>query len=110
MEYTVRVPKNVKKDIEEIIEYYLEERPEYAQRIYKSLYEHMNSLKSFPYKGRIVPEFHAYNINEYRELIESHWRIIYRIDTRTVELFAIIDSRRNLQDILIEKLKRSLLR
>jgi len=106
MEYKVRIPGGVKKDIEEIVEYYLEERPDYAKKIFELLFERIKSLKYFPNKGRIVPELLEYNINEYRELIESYWRIIYRIDNEIVEIFTVIDSRRNVQDLLVEKLKR----
>jgi plasmid stabilization system protein ParE len=106
MEYKVRIPNSVKKDIEEIIEYYLNDRPEYAKKIFKLLFDRINSLKSFPNKGRIVPELLEYNINEYREILESYWRIIYRIDNDMVEIFTVIDARRNVQDLLVEKLKR----
>jgi len=106
MEYKVRIPNSVKKDIEEIIEYYLNDRPEYAKKIFELLFDRINSLKSFPNKGRIVPELLEYNINEYREILESYWRIIYRIDNDMVEIFTVIDARRNVQDLLVEKLKR----
>ena len=106
MEYKVCIPNSVKKDIEEIIEYYLNDRPEYAKKIFELLFERINSLKSFPNKGRIVPELLEYNINEYREILESYWRIIYRIDNDMVEIFTVIDARRNVQDLLVEKLKR----
>ncbi|MCX7656813.1 MAG: type II toxin-antitoxin system RelE/ParE family toxin [Treponemataceae bacterium] len=106
MEYKVSIPNSVKRDIEEIIEYYLLERPDYAQKIFESITSRINSLKHFPQKGRIVPELREYNINEYREIIESYWRIIYRIEKNHVEIFTVIDSRRNVQDLLIEKLKR----
>jgi len=106
MEYKVRVPNSVKKDIEEIIDYYLDDRPEYAQKLFAILFERIGSLKKYPNRGRIVPELLAYNINEYREIIESYWRIIYRIDNNIVELFTVIDARRNVQDLLVEKLKR----
>ena len=66
MEYKVRIPGGVKKDIEEIVEYYLEERPDYAKKIFELLFERIKSLKYFPNKGRIVPELLEYNINEYR--------------------------------------------
>jgi len=106
MEYIVRIPNSVKKDIEEIIDYYFDERPEYAQKIFLLLFERINSLKSFPNRGRIVPELLEYNVNEYREILESYWRIIYRIDNDIVELFTVIDARRNVQDLLVDKLKR----
>jgi len=108
MEYIVRIPGSVKKDIEEIIEYYLVDRPDYAKKVFESFSARINTLKYFPNKGRIVPELLEYNINEYRELIESYWRIIYRIENEVVEIFTVIDSRRNVQDLLVEKLKRKI--
>jgi toxin ParE1/3/4 len=106
MEYTVHIPNSVKKDIEEIVEYYIEDRPDYAQKVFLLLFERINSLKSFPTRGRIVPELLQYNVNEYREILESYWRIIYRIENDTIEIFSVIDARRNVQDLLVEKLKR----
>ena len=41
---------------------------------------------------------------DYRQLIESPWRIIYKIDKNIVNVLIIIDSRRNTQDILLERL------
>lgn len=108
MEFKISVPSSVKKDIEEIINYYTIERPEYAEKIFKAIFDQINSLKYFPNKGRIVPELLEYNINQYRELIESYWRIIYRIENDVVEIFTIIDARRNAQDLLVEKLKRKI--
>lgn len=106
MEYKVRIPNSVKKDIEEIINYYYEDRPEHVQKIFLSLFERINSLKNYPNRGKTVPELLEYNVNEYREIIESYWRIIYRIDNDVVEVFTVIDARRNVQDLLVEKLKR----
>lgn len=106
MEYKIRIPHSVKRDIEEIVEYYFDDRPDYAQKIFDTLVGRINSLQSFPNKGRVVPELLEYNINEYREIIESYWRIIYRIEKDIVEIFTIIDARRNVQDLLVEKLKR----
>lgn len=107
MEYEVRVPSSVKKDIEEIILFFMLDRPEYAFKIFNSLRERIESLKFFPQKGRLVPELLEYNITEYRELLESYWRILYRIQESVVEVFTVIDSRRNVQSLLIEKLKRN---
>lgn len=106
MEYRVRIPNSVKKDIEEIIEYHLDDRPDYAQKLFESLFERIRSLQSFPGKGRIVPELLEYNIHEYREILESHWRILYRIENNMVEIYTVLDARRNVHDVLVEKLKR----
>jgi len=53
-------------------------------------------------------DYEKYVVNitqkEYRQITKKPWRIIYKTDKRIVNILAIIDSRRNLQDILIKKL------
>ncbi|MCL2481652.1 MAG: hypothetical protein FWF38_08075, partial [Spirochaetaceae bacterium] len=58
----------------------------------------------FPYRGGYVPELLVRNIKDYRQMIEEPWKIIYKVDNNIVNILTIIDSRRNLQDILIKKL------
>jgi len=43
---------------------------------------------------------------EYRELIEGNYRIIYVIQDSMVVIHAILDSRRNLEELLMQKLMR----
>ena len=64
----------------------------------------LHETPATPERGGYVPELLKQNIKDYRQLIESPWRIIYKIDKNTVNVLIIIDSRRNTQDILIEKL------
>jgi hypothetical protein len=49
----------------------------------------------------------AKDIRDYRQLTENPWKIIYKIEDDTVNILTIIDSRRNLQDILIKKLLKN---
>jgi len=46
--------------------------------------------------------------NDLNEIImfiaQNKWKIIYKVDKKTVNILAIIDSRRNLHDLLIKKL------
>ena len=60
----------------------------------------------FPEQGRVVPELEQQNIIDYRELIQGNYRIIYAIQEHTVIIHTIIDSRRNLEDLIIKKLMR----
>jgi Txe/YoeB family toxin of Txe-Axe toxin-antitoxin module len=57
-----------------------------------------------PLKGRIVPELKIFNIDIYREIIENPWRIIYRVQDKEVIILSVIDGRRNIEDIIFEKL------
>jgi plasmid stabilization system protein ParE len=63
-------------------------------------------LHELPARGRIIPELAQQNILEYRELIEGNYRIIYVIQDSLVVIHAILDSRRNLEELLMKKLMR----
>jgi len=43
----------------------------------------------------------------YRELICSPWRVMYKVDSDTVYIMAIFDSRQNVEELLLQKLLRS---
>ena len=63
-------------------------------------------MEEFPEKGRIVPELRDHNIVSYKELIEEPYRIIYKILSEEVLVVSVIDGRRNVEEILINKLQR----
>ena len=45
-------------------------------------------------------------IHIYRELIVAPWQIVYRISDTTVFVLSVIDSRQNVEDILLHRLLR----
>jgi len=102
--YKVLIPSNVERDILEIVEYISNDNATTALEVLDRLEKRMNSLKNYPERGRVVPELLNQNIVEYREIIESPWRIIYKITGLNVYILAVIDGRRNVQDILLRKL------
>ena len=102
--FTVNVNKTAKNDLREIIRYISENNPMNALNVLKRIQDRINSLDHFPERGGYVPELLKQNIKDYRQLIESPWRIIYRIDKNIVNVLLLIDSRRNTQDILVERL------
>ena len=57
-------------------------------------------------RGRLVPELKAVDVLQYRELIERPWRIIYRIEPDQVVVLAVLDGRRDLRSLLLERLVR----
>ena len=104
--YRVVWAKTAQEDLEGIVDFIADDNVDAALAVFARIRERAASLYEFPNKGRVVPELHQHGIAQYRELILPPWRIIYRIDGSTVYVTAIFDSRRNLEDLLLERLSR----
>jgi addiction module RelE/StbE family toxin len=103
-QYVVTITAHAKKDLREIISYIARDNPRTALKTLEKLEAKMDALDHFPYRGGYVPELLKRNIKDYRQLLESPWRIIYKIDKNVVNVLSIVDSRRNVQDLLMERL------
>jgi len=88
-------------DLKQIIEYIAIDSPGNASRIFKKIRQKASDLYTMPDRGRIVPELKDQGIHTYRELIIAPWRMIYRITDTTVFVLSVIDSGRNVEDILL---------
>ena len=91
------------RDLEELISYIAADSPLNAERILDKLEKRAQTLESTPVRGRVVPELAHFGIRNWRELIVKPYRIIYRIDEDTVNVLAVLDGRRDLQDMLLER-------
>ena len=94
-------------DLKNIIEYIADESPTIALKVLKNIKQKVSSLYNFPKRGRIVPELRGQGILQYREIIISPWRILYRISETNVYVLSVLDSRRNIEDILLQRLTDS---
>ena len=90
-------------DLKKIIKYIKKDSIERAENIFNKIKIKTLNLSNMPLEGRIVPELREYKIETYRELIEPPWRIIYKIEDRKVFILSVIDGRRNVEDILIDR-------
>ena len=102
----VLVTEFAKNDLREILEYYQSLSQKYVEKIISDFQENILSLNKHPKSGRIVPELERQGIENYRELIQGNYRIIYEISGEIVIVHTIIDGRRNFEDIIISKLTR----
>lgn len=94
-------------DLKNIIEYIAADNPSDALRIFKNIKQTASNLYIFPEKGRVVPELRDQGILQYRESIISPWRVIYRISEKIVYVLSVLDSRQNIEDILLKRLINS---
>ncbi|MGM0426749.1 MAG: type II toxin-antitoxin system RelE/ParE family toxin [Thermodesulfobacteriota bacterium] len=103
LEYKVIWANVAENDLTNIIEHIAEDSPQNALTIFNKIRKKASHLYTLPEKGRIVPELQGQGIIQYRELIISPWRLIYRISGRNVYVLSVIDSRQNVEDILLKR-------
>ena len=94
------------EDLAGIVDYIAEDSIEAAMAVFERISTRAAALHDLPDRGRIVPELHHNGISMYRELIIVPWRIIYRLDGDKLYVMAVFDGRRNLEDLLLERLSR----
>jgi len=102
--YTVFWTKSAENDLELIIEYIKSESVESAKKVFYEIKQECESLYFFPERKRVVPELQDIGITKYREIIFKRWRIIFKIEKLKVYILIVVDSRRNLEDILFQRL------
>ena len=96
--------KNAEYDLEEIIEYLKTDSIKVAKDIFFEIKKQCNSLSIFPTSRRIVPELQHIGILPYRELIYKRWRIVYKIESEKIYILIVVDSSRDIEDILFRRL------
>lgn len=102
--YNVWWSDTAKNDLVSIIEFIDRENPLQARKIFSELKKRAESLNVFPDRGRMVPELQNQGITLYRELIIGPWRLMYRVSEDSVYVLSVLDSRQNVEDILLQRL------
>ena len=105
-DYEVLWTDATRLDLERIVEFIAEENPANALAVLSRVERRCRALATLPERGRLVPELRAVNVSGYRELIDGPWRIVYRYDAERVHVTAVLDARRDLLGILLERLVR----
>ncbi len=101
--YEVYWTNPAKRDLIDIIDYIALESPTVAEEKFSIIRSSCDSLEHFPEQGRVIPELSIQNIKRYREVIVSPWRVMYKIEKDAVFVLAVIDGRRNVEDILLNR-------
>ena len=92
------------RDLDQILDYLSEEAGlDRALAVYEQVRQRISTLRQHPQRCRVVPELHDLGLNEFRESILAPYRIVFRPHGQTVVLVAIVDSRRNLDELLVER-------
>lgn len=105
--YQVEWTEAASTDLSAVVDYIAREAIEPALRLLDCLEARGNSLEDHPRRGRIVPEMSSIGLEQFRELIEAPYRLVYEIDevTRRVNVLGVFDGRRNFPELLRRRLR-----
>ena len=104
--YVVEFAAVAESDLRAIVEFIAVDDPGIALSVFIRIEARCATLGTMPERGRVVPELAAFSVHAYRELIVSPWRVVCRISGMTVFVLAVVDGRRNIEDVLLARLVR----
>jgi len=103
---TIRWAEPAAEDLADIARYIATDSPHAAGDFVDRVDKAIQQLAKHPQSGRVVPELSHHNILRYRELVIPPWRLIYRYEGNVLFVLAVIDGRRNVEDLLLRRLTR----
>lgn len=107
MKFTVNLVADAEIDLLNIYQYVaLNDSLEKAVRLFDNLERTIMRLETMPLKGHCPPEMERIGVFEFREIFFKPYRIIYQVVKSDVYVHCVLDGRRDLQDILQERLLR----
>ncbi|GHV80510.1 hypothetical protein AGMMS49944_23010 [Spirochaetia bacterium] len=74
-----------------------------AASIYERIRARAEPLVDYPGSGRTVPQLASIGIDGVRQISEKPWNIYYKISNSDIWILSVIDSRRNLEEIIYAK-------
>ena len=79
------------EDIDSIANYIEKDSVTYAKIVVRNIFSKVTILPDFPLIGKVVPEYQNENI---RELFIYSYRLIYKIDKKSLAIVAVIHGKR----------------
>jgi toxin ParE1/3/4 len=107
MNYTVRISEDAELDLYEISLFVAQNNSlGRAEQLVDQIMERCTSLCTDPMRGHIPPELSKLLIKTHLQIFFKPFKIIYRIDGKTVWIDCILDGRRDLEELLQRRLTR----
>jgi toxin ParE1/3/4 len=94
-------------DLESIVRHIAHDSLDMALAVLDRLESRVAALGTHPERGRVVPELRALGVLQYQEIIERPWRILYRVQGTRVLVLAVLDGRRSVSNLLLERFVRT---
>jgi len=105
--YRVRLIHDAETDLKEIYTYIRQhDSLQRATEIVEALQSVCATLAQFPERDHVPQELARIDQMQYREIVHSPWRVICQIDGNDVLIHAMLDGRRDVQNLLFHRLTR----
>lgn len=107
MKFTVYLVIDAENDLLDIYRYVsLNDSVEKADRLIDNLEKTIIKLETMPLRGHYPSELERIGVLEFREVFYKPYRIIYQVIKSNVYVHCVLDGRRDLQDLLQQRLLR----
>lgn len=83
---------------------YEHDSQEQAENILNRLEERIQTLATLAMRGKLPEELTPFGNHKIREIQESPWRIFYRPEKDEVFVLSVLDGRRAMAELLLERL------
>lgn len=94
-------------DLLSILDYVVDrDRAVAAERLYGQITHVVASLETMPLRCRVVPELQAEGVDGYREVLVGPYRLMFTVRGSEVVLLTVLDGRRDLGELLIDRALR----
>lgn len=98
--------RSARRDLESLVSYLADRSPQAALSTLEQLESRAKALATLADRGRVVPELARLHLQHYRDLVVAPYRLVYRIRGSHVLVLVLFDARRNLEDVLLDRLIR----
>ncbi|MEB2781364.1 type II toxin-antitoxin system RelE/ParE family toxin [Algoriphagus sp. C2-6-M1] len=99
-EYVITWTDFAEKQLDLVYDYYLHEAGYgVARKIVLNLVRSVEILKKFPESGQVEPLLLSFQ-DEFRYLVEGNYKILYFIDSKSIVVIDVFDTRRNPASIM----------
>ena len=106
--YKIYIIEEAENDLVDIYNYIsIHDSNRKAEQVIDKLEKACLLLETFPHRGRIVPELKKIHITTFFEIIHKPFRIIYQVIDNRIYIHAVLDSRRDLDELLYNRLIRA---
>lgn len=75
--------------------------------VYENLMRKIAGLATHPVRSRIPPELEVAGVSDFRELVAAPYSVCFRVRGDSVGIVAVFDRRRDLQELLLQRVLRT---